>query len=134
MIFTLALKALTEVAYCAFGNDSVAWRVVYNFVDYSFIASASMLLVFVLLKSKDLPLFVVKIRTPIVWVSHLLGVYYWWYAFIELTYIGSSVEVYEAGGLGGLGFGSLLLLGAMAVYSYIKIYKFKDLDLTRRWI
>lgn len=107
MIIIVIIKILFEIFYEGIGEllpqimYSVNWSIAYNFIDYMCFSAVSMYMYFLISSDKTFPKWVNKGKMFLQGLFFMASMSYWLMAWVELWFIGSTLEVYQAGLIGG---------------------------------
>ena len=129
MIFTLALKMISDAAFEQVGNPaSTNWCITVHFFDYLFYSACCMHISFIMSEKNMLPLVITMHRVFYKWLFNLAGIIYGIYAFIELSYINVPFEEYNVAMFDGNYALSHSLLTCLSIVVYFGVKKIKTIN------
>ncbi len=140
MIIIVIIKILFEIIYEGVGEAfpqimfSVNWTIAYNFIDYMCFSSVAMYMFFLISSDKKFPNWISKGKLFLQGLFFMASMSYWLIAWVELWFINATVEVYQAGLMGGTLWwanAASLIIGFITFYA---IYEFKRIYIKYRYL
>lgn len=113
---------------------SVNWSIAYNFIDYMFL-SAVLLHIFFLIDSDKLKWnWLLKIKNLSKFFFFMGSMSYWLIAWMEMWFINSSLEEYQAGLLVGGIYWTHIASAIVGLITFMATYEFRRLYSMYRYI
>ena len=140
MIIIVIIKILFEILYEGVGEVypqimySVNWSIVYNFIDYMCFSSVAMYMFFLISSDKKFPNWVNKGKMVFQGLFFMASMSYWLLAWVELWFINTPFETYQAGLMGGGLWWAHIASIVIGVITFAATFEFKRTYIKYRYL